>query len=193
MKRVLTILFLGICALNYAQTKYTYYLTGRPFSVERNNAIRTVGLEWNILFTYAGNDVVETQGLESINKNNDSVSALVGTETKLGEEWLNTFYAQVDEEEKIQNKIRKEIKEQAHYKEMDRKMVETFLFFTKEKKWFHSLYTVYIVGLSRDQIVMTYASHGSFSVKVKKKKQIINLLDSSKGTLPFTLPQNGIF
>ena len=82
----------------------SYYLTGRPFSFERNNAIKEVGFRWGLNISYAGNDVAEALGLTAIAAANDSVERIMVQ--SFGAEWLGTFYEQVDQEEALHQRIR---------------------------------------------------------------------------------------
>lgn len=190
MKIVLTILSFVLVFSAGAQMKYTYYLTGRPFSVERNNAILTVGSNWKIDFVYAGNDVIEMNGFEKIQTHNDSVSKLIGTTTQHGEEWFNIFYSEVDTEEAQQQKMRTWIKDDLHFAEIEAKLIETFILFHQKKGLFGIRYQAFLVGQEKTDLTRTFATHAVYKVKVKKKK--LKCTDTSIGKLPFTLPQNGI-
>jgi hypothetical protein len=94
------ILLIGLAV--HAQA--TYYLTGRPFGFERNNAIKEVGFRWGLNISYAGNDVAEALGLTAIAAANDSVERMMVK--SYGAEWLGAFYNQVDQEEALHQRIR---------------------------------------------------------------------------------------
>lgn len=190
MKLILTIITFAFLLVANAQMKYTYYLTGRPFSVERNNAIRTVGSGWKITFEYAGNDVIEMNGFDKIQAHNDSVSKLIGTATKHGEEWINVFYSEVDAEEAQQQTIRSLVKNDRHYAEIEARLIETFLLMERKDGIFGTKYFIYAVGQNRDDDKRTFISNAVYRVKLKKKK--LKCLDTARAKLPFTLSQNGI-
>jgi len=95
--------FVFFIGLN-ASAQASYYLTGRPFGFERNNAIKEVGFRWGLNISYAGNDVAEALGLTAIAAANDSVERIMVQ--SYGAEWLGTFYAQVDQEEALHQRIR---------------------------------------------------------------------------------------
>ncbi|MFM7387161.1 MAG: hypothetical protein ACKO5L_03280, partial [Bacteroidota bacterium] len=75
------VFFIGLNASGQA----SYYLTGRPFSFERNNAIKEVGFRWGLNISYAGNDVAEALGLTAIAAANDSVERIMVQ--SYGAEW----------------------------------------------------------------------------------------------------------
>lgn len=193
MKYFLTLIVLSFVWTVSAQLKYTYYLTGRPDNVERNNAILTVGKSWDIDFEYAGNDVVEMKGLEAILKHNDSVSALIGLETKLGIEWQTYFFSSVDKEQTIQELIRGEVKATESYKLKSNELFEPFLLMTRKKKClgkFNYKYTIYTVGQLKVDEQRKFQSVAIYRYDTAKKK--LKQLNLSNNELPFILPQNGI-
>ena len=102
--RAIWVGFVFFIGLNVS-AQASYYLTGRPFSFERNNAIKEVGFRWGLNISYAGNDVAETLGLTAIAAANDSVERIMIK--SYGAEWLITFFAQVDQEEALHQRIRK--------------------------------------------------------------------------------------
>lgn len=193
MKTIVTLVALCIVWTGLTQTKYTYYLTGRPDNVERNNAILTIGKSWDILFEYAGSDIVEMQGLEKIQKHNDSVSQLIAKETKLGEEWQTYFFSSVDKEQTAQQLIREEIKVIDSYIAKSSELFEPFLLMTRKKKCLSKLnfkYTVYLVGQLKTDEQRKFITVGKYRYNTSKKK--IRELSVSSSELPFFLPQNGI-
>jgi hypothetical protein len=101
MRHLSLMFFLVAYLVGYTQT---YYLTGRPFPLERNNAIKEVGKQWGIDVKYAGDDLVEAVGLDSLNQLIDAQYALI--QTKKGPEWLGDFFKQVDEVQAIHEEIR---------------------------------------------------------------------------------------
>jgi hypothetical protein len=101
--RAIWVGFVFFIGLNVS-AQASYYLTGRPFSFERNNAIKEVGFRWGLNISYAGNDVAEALGLTAIAAANDSVERIMVQ--SFGAEWLGTFYAQVDQEEALHQRIR---------------------------------------------------------------------------------------
>lgn len=102
--RAIWVGFVFFIGLNVS-AQASYYLTGRPFSFERNNAIKEVGFRWGLNISYAGNDVAEALGLTAIAAANDSVERIMIK--SYGAEWLITFFAQVDQEEALHQRIRK--------------------------------------------------------------------------------------
>lgn len=193
MKTIVTFVALCLVYTSLAQSKFTYYLTGRPDNIERNNAILIVGKSWDILFEYAGNDVVEMQGLEAILKHNDSVSELIGKETKLGVDWQTYFFASVDKEQIVQQLIREEIKLKESYIAKSNELFEPILLMTRKKRCFSKLkfkYTVYLVGQMKTDEQRKFVTVGKYSYTIPKKK--IKELGVSSKELPFLLPQNGI-
>lgn len=172
------------------QAHYTYYLTGRPYSIEHNNAIKTVGEEWKISFEYAGSDVIEMAGLEKINALNDSISLLIGDKTGLGEGWQTVFYAEVSVEEEKQQLIRKLVQIDPFLIEMQKQLFETFLLVEKKRCFFKKRYYVYLVGQLKTDESRKFASHGKY--KVNLKKMSAKLVSSKLEALPFSIVQNGI-
>jgi len=101
MRPFYLIFFLLAHVIGYSQT---YYLTGRPFPLERNNAIKEVAKQWGLDVKYAGNDVVEAVGLDELNKEVDRVDSIIAL-TK-GKEWLSYFFSEVDKQQAIHELIR---------------------------------------------------------------------------------------
>jgi hypothetical protein len=174
----------------FGQNQSIYYLTGRPYTIERNNAILTTGKIWNIDFVYAGNDVIEMNGFDKIQSHNDSVNKLIGSNTKHGEDWLNIFYSEVDREEAQQQQIRSWVKEDQQYAEIEFKLLETFLLMKRKDGIFGTKYFIYVVGQIKSDTKNVFATHAVYRAKIKNKK--LKLISTESEKLPFILPQNGI-
>lgn len=190
MRFFLLLIWFGLNLSSVFGQKYLYYLTGRPFNVEYNNAILAVGKEWNISFEYAGNDVIEMNGLEKINSHNDSVSKLIRTKTGHGENWLNILFSEVALEDEKQRLIRNWVQEDFFYTETEAKLIEPFLLIERKKCLFKVKSYVFIVGQLKNEEVKSFNSYGKY--KVNEKKRSVKLVSKKIGKIPFSLPQNGI-
>ena len=154
----------------------TYYLTGRPFGFERNNAIKEVGFRWGLNISYAGNDVAETLGLTAIAAANDSVNHVM--EKSYGAEWLGTFYAQVDQEEALHQRIR-----QALNPITDGAGSNRFILIRKLDKQRYEAFQL-DASSSHTRCIARYL--GKVKRRVRMKQQ------ESGCDLPYDFPQNGI-
>lgn len=172
----------------HAQKNLTYYLMGRPFSVERNNAIIEVGKSWDLTIEYAGQDKIELNGLEYYNKHNDSVSKLI--EREIAVDWLNLFYALVDQEEIDQNRIRDYIKQEVSFSETSDLLFQPFLLMEKKKCRKKSIYTIYLIGQLKSDEQRTFYTHLIYKYNTRKKS--LKLKSEKKTELKMFLPQNGI-
>jgi hypothetical protein len=176
MRHLSLMFFLAAYLVGFTQT---YYLTGRPFPLERNNAIKEVGNQWGIDVTYAGGDVVETYGLDSLNRLIDAQYALI--QMKKGPEWLGDFFKQVDEVEAIHKEIRQfvlntEFIPRGNYPE--RKLI-----IARINKRKFSVVVVEVVSSDR-VICMT-----ELMVRWTKRKKLTALEGCS---VPYQFPENGI-
>ncbi|NDB35941.1 MAG: hypothetical protein EB023_11520 [Flavobacteriia bacterium] len=174
IRSIIVGLFLGSYALCAAQC--TYFLTGRPFGFERNNAIKEVGFRWGITVCYAGNDVAEELGLSAIAAANDSVQ--VRMEKSHGAAWLTAFYQEVDREEQWQNKVRMAlVKKEGNggnnryvlVRNLGKRKCEAFML---------------DVSTSKTQCL------GWYRGKVKRNVKLIK--QASECTLPYDFPENGV-
>jgi hypothetical protein len=176
MRPFYIIFFLFAHFIGYSQT---YYLTGRPFPLERNNAIKEVGKQWGIDVKYAGNDVVEAVGLDSLNQLIDDQYALI--QAKKGSEWLGDFFKQVDEVQVIHEEIRhyvlySQFLPRGDYPE--RKMI-----IARSNK---RTYRVVVVEVESSERITCLSE---CIVRWTKRKK----LTPQKGcSLPFQFPENGI-
>ena len=168
---------------SFTLVSQTYYLTGRPFSFERNNAIKEVAFRWNFTMNYAGNDVVDAVGLDSLNRYNDSIHKLIGVQSGLGNDWLNGLYEQTDKEELIHEKIRNQLRVQPLFILKTKNYVEHFILVTKLPKRKH--YKAIVWSKNAEGITCL----ASFDCKLKRKVAVKNLDDCQ---LPYEIPQNGL-
>lgn len=176
MQRIFIFLFLAVHAVGYTQT---YYLTGRPFPLERNNAIKEVGKQWGIDVNYAGNDVVEAVGLDSLNQLIDAQFAII--QAKKGPEWLENFYKQVDRVEGIHKDIRQFVLNSQYIPRgiyPERKLI-----IARINKRKFSVVAVEVVSSDR-VICMT-----ELMVRWTKRKK---LTVQNECSLPYEFPENGI-
>jgi hypothetical protein len=168
---------------SFTLVSQTYYLTGRPFSFERNNAIKEVAFRWNFTMNYAGNDVVDAVGLDSLNRYNDSIHKLIGVQSGLGNDWLNGLYEQTDKEELIHEKIRNQLRIQPLFILKTKNHVENFILVTKLPKRKH--YKAIVWSKNAEGVTCL----ASFDCKLNRKVAVKNLNDCQ---LPYAIPQNGL-
>lgn len=174
--------FLGATINTYSQTMY---LTGRPYSFSRNNAIKEVGRSWGFKVEYAGEDVVNEIGLDSLNRQMDHFDAVIA-KTK-GIFWLGEFYVEVDSIEILHNKLRDELRRvktaatdpiQSGTQFFERQII----LFEQKKNRFRAV------------VISTRSTHetlceSEFLMHLRKRIRI------KKGTgcsLPYQFPENGI-
>lgn len=167
-------LFFAFYALCSAQC--SYFLTGRPFGFERNNAIKEVGFRWGITVCYAGNDVAEELGLSAIAAANDTVQ--VRMEKTHGAAWLTAFYQEVDREEQWQNKVRMALAKKEEKGEKNQYILVRNLG--------KGLCEVFLLDASTAKTQCLSWYRGKVKRKVKLTKQ------ASECTLPYGFPENGI-
>ncbi|HET6242910.1 MAG: hypothetical protein H0V01_14580 [Bacteroidetes bacterium] len=182
---LISVLLLIGCFSN--PTKFhVLYEVGRPASIEYNNAKRTVGEKWNILWVYADDNRVETTGYEKIGSHNDSVMAVIAK--KKGENWQEKFYSQLDEELIKQNRIREKLKSNKEYELVSEKLIEPYILFkTKNKK--QSKYEVHIVGQKKEDPSEGFITLCKFDFKPLKSP---HSFDCKEQSLTLFFPQNGI-
>jgi hypothetical protein len=162
-------------------------------SIERNNALITVGLENKINFTFAGNDVIELKGIEYFVNYNDSISKVIAA-TKLGEDWLNGIYTKTDQEEIRQNAVRELARKNKYFETKGQELFQAIILLKKRegKKTDPDArgYKVYVVGQLKNDETRKFNTHLIFRYNKKKNKMIIK--SHKVGPLPFSLPQNGL-
>jgi hypothetical protein len=176
MRPFYIIFFLFAHFIGYSQT---YYLTGRPFPLERNNAIKEVGKQWGIDVKYAGNDVVESVGLDSLNQLIESQHALI--QAQRGSDWLGDFFKQVDEVQAIHDEIRRYVLNNQYIPQGD--YPERKLIIARSNK---RTYRVVVVEVESTERV---TCKSEYMVRWTKRKK----LTTKEGcSLPFQFPENGI-
>lgn len=158
-------------------------------SIERNNALMTVGLENKINFEYAGNDVIELKGIEYFVNYNDSISKVIAA-AELGEDWLNGIYSKTDQEEIQQNAVRDIVRKNKYFETASHELFQPIIILKKGKGKKNEKYKVYVVGQLKVDESRKFNTHLIFRHN-KKKNQLI-LKSHKVGPLPFTLPQNGL-
>lgn len=173
--RAIWVGFVFFFGLN-ASAQESYYLTGRPFSFERNNAIKEVGFRWGLNISYAGNDVAEALGLTAIAAANESVNHMM--EKSYGAEWLGAFYAQVDQEEALHQRIR-----QALNPISDGAGSNRFILIRKLDKKRYEAFQL-DASSSHTRCIARYLGKAKRKVRMKQQE--------GGCELPYDFPQNGI-
>ena len=162
-------------------------------SIERNNALLTVGLENKINFEYDGNDIIELKGIEYFVNYNDSISKVIAA-TKLGEDWLNDIYSKTDQEEIRQNVVREIVRKNKYFETKDHDLFQAIILLKKRKGKKTDPdargYKIYVVGQLKSDETRKFNTHLIFRYNNKKNK--LFLKSNKVGPLPFTLPQNGL-
>jgi hypothetical protein len=181
MKRIFA---LFIFCLHGCLVAQTYYMTGRPFSYERNNAIIETANSWGFKVVYVGGDLVENLGMDSINNMNARFESKQSEKLK-GEEWLGTFFTATDKIEKSHSQIRDAVKLTNEYlhamKTHEELIVLVQIDSTKRKK-----YGAYILGVESQGAVACLQKF------IVKKRCRVSLKPDVDCELPYEIPQNGI-
>jgi len=181
MKRIFALFIFCLHGWLVAQT---YYMTGRPFSYERNNAIIETANSWGFKVVYFGGDIAENLGMDSINNMNARFESEQSGKLK-GEDWLGTFFLATDKVERSHGQIREAVKSTSEYinatKTHEELMVLVQMDSTKRKR-----YGAYILGVESQGAV---ACLQKFSIK---KRCRVSLKPNVDCELPYEIPQNGI-
>lgn len=182
-------LLLVFIQLNHAWGQRCVYIqTGRPFSLERNNAFRTIGKEVNLTFTYDGGDVYNEQIHGSIEYYNDSIIKVV--QTMHPNFTLDQLFQKVQDEEKTQEKIGELVRSSLAYKGWkDPQQSSSRLLYNRNNNGrSYTVFRIYQVT-SSDGNNWKVAQVFVCSLKNNRVREI-----QVKSTqLPFTFPINGIF
>ena len=181
MKRIFALFIFCLHGWLVAQT---YYMTGRPFSYERNNAIIETANSWGFKVVYVGGDLVENLGMDSINNMNARFESKQSGKLK-GDDWLGAFFTATDKVEKSHGQIREAVKLTIEYIKAtithEELMVLVQMDSTKSKR-----YGAYILGVESQGAV---ACLQKFSVK---KRRCVTLKPDVYCEIPYEIPQNGI-
>lgn len=148
-----------------------YYLTGRPFGLERNNAIKEIGNRWGLEIAYAGGDIFEALGIDSVNSVNQKVA------DQRGENWLTEFYLAVDKEEMRHQKIREGFLNTSKRKED----YTTLIHHHKGKKYI--LLEVSIPGEGAALCMSAYMCRLGRKISIRPYETC---------KIPYAIPQNGL-
>ena len=181
MKRIFALFIFCLHGWLVAQT---YYMTGRPFSYERNNAIIETANSWGFKVVYVGGDLTENLGMDSINNMNARFESEQRRKLK-EDDWLGAFFTATDKVEKSHHQIREAVKLTSEYinatKTHEELIVLVQIDSIKRKR-----YGAYILGIESQGAV---ACLQKFSVKKRRRVALKPDLDCE---LPFEIPQNGI-
>jgi hypothetical protein len=181
MKRIFALFIFCLQGWLVAQT---YYMTGRPFSYERNNAIIETANSWGFKVVYVGGDLAENLGIDSINNMNAKFESEQSGKLK-GEDWLGTFFLATDKVEKSHSQIREAVKMTGEYlnatKTYEELIVLVQIDSTKRKR-----YGAYVLGVESQGAVVCL-----HKFRVKKRYRVA-LKPDVDCELPYEIPQNGI-
>jgi hypothetical protein len=186
MRSSLVLLFTWCLFRVFAQ-EYVYIQTGRPHSLERNNAFRTVGKTWGMAYTYQGGDVYDEAVHGSIESYNSSI--LKKVQAKHPEVTLERIQTEVDLEVKQQEELTSLIQSSLFFKTWKHKeMASTLLLFDRQRgKKMYLIYRIYPVYKENGH---HYELGQVYKCNLKTKQ--VRLLNVKTTTLPFVFPENGI-
>lgn len=167
--------------------EYVYIQTGRPLPLERNNAFRTVGKTWGIVFTYQGGDVYDEAVHGSIESYNNSV--LKQVQVTHPEVTLEKLQEEVDFEINRQVELTSLVQSSLLFKTWKHKeMASTLLLFDRQRgKKMYFVYRIYPVYQENGQ---HYELGQVYKCNLKNKH--VRLLNVKSTALPFGFPENGI-
>lgn len=181
MKRILGLFIFCLHGLLSAQT---YYMTGRPFSFERNNAIIETANSWGFKVVYAGGDLSENLGMDSINEMNARFESKQSGKLK-GEDWLGAFFLATDKVEKSHHQIREAVKLTSEYFNATNTYEEVLVLVQMDSSK-RKRYGAYVLGVESQGAL---ACLQKFSVKKRRRVALKPDVDCE---LPYEIPQNGI-
>ena len=181
MKRIFVLFIFCLHGWLVAQT---YYMTVRPFSYERNNAIIETANSWGFKVVYVGGDLVENLGMDSINNMNARFESEQRGKLK-EEEWLGAFFLATDKVEKSHRQIREAVKLTSEYINAT-KTHEELIVLVQMDSTKSNRYGAYILVIESQGAV---ACLQKFSVKKRRRVALKPYVDCE---LPFEIPQNGI-
>lgn len=162
----------------------TFYLTGRPFSFERNNAMVEAATKWGFSVAYVGGDLMETMGMDSINALNESFITKRGGKLK-GEDWLASYFVEVDVQEKRHQDIRRALNTSNYILSAKKAYREVYIM-VQNKPTEAKRFDAFVLGIaSQGQVVCTQ----KLSVKSGRRVRFKPVDDCQ---IPYEIPQNGI-
>ena len=163
--------FILLLGFHFVCSAQQYYLTGRPYTLERNNAIIEVGKRWGLTIEFVGGDVYDETGVDSINRINDRAAKLKG------ENWTALFYEEVDQLEGLHNEIRKA------FSQSSMSLGGGSILVTSIKR---KMYHVTLIDINNQG---TSTCKGMYRCRVKRR-MAFRLEKTCQ--IPYAIPQNGL-
>lgn len=142
------------------------------------------GNSWGFKVRYAGGDLAETFGMDSINEMNKKFESQKSDKLKEGD-WLGTFFTASDKVEKSHNHIREAVKLTREYLNATKTYQEVLILVqadsTKSKR-----YGAYVLGVESQGVVVC-----TQKFRVIYRRRVL-LKPGLNCTIPYEIPQNGI-
>jgi hypothetical protein len=183
MKKLIFLLLPIIC-ISWKTKTYTIYETGRPASVEYNNAKRIIGKSWNINWIYADERVANKLGHEAMGNHNDSVRALIAKDK--GDKWQTLFYNEVQHELRVHDELRERIRQKREFKTIEDKAFEPIILFETKNR---EKYIVHIVGQLKEDEKRAFQTLCKFNIQKSTPDFSMNC---KKQPLTICFPENNI-
>ena len=170
----------------YAQP-FIYLQTGRPNSLERNNAFRSVGKDYDLIFAYEGGDVYDEKIHGTIDHYNDSILLLA--QIKHPQLTFDRILQFVDDESRNQEKASALVQSSFDYKgwKSTQQSTDKLLFSRKRNSLHYAVYRIYQENSTQGiswKVAQVFRCNLRNN-RVKQKQQV-------SADLPFTFPVNGI-
>jgi hypothetical protein len=175
--------------LNHSWSQHFVYIqTGRPYTLARNNAFKTIGKDVNLTFTYDGGDVYNEQIHGSIEQYNDSIIKVV--QAFYPDFTLDQLFQLVQDEETKQDKIGELVRATQGYKGWKHPQQSSSQLLYNRNKNGRS-YTVFRIYQATSNGGNNWLVAQAFVYSLKNNRVREIQVKSTK--LPFTFPINGIF
>ena len=176
------VLLLAIPFLTSAQKQIevVLYESGRPLGFEFNNAKRTVGKEWGVIFQ-------TSNGISSDSLSKSSLHSNTILSDKYGSNWNELFFKEVAIELKAQNSMRELIKEKSYFKDLKipQAKIELQPICKCKKKYLAKVVGQQLQGDKKPFVIY-------LKVKVNLSKKKLKLQSDTVEALDFEYRSNGI-
>jgi hypothetical protein len=162
MYKSITLIGLLLSFFGTAQ-KHTYYLIGRPYSFEYNNALQEIGEIWNVKFNYTLGDVYdETVATLAVDyqKHNEEVTAVI---CKKMPNCMNALFEAANTENVLQDSIRSVVMLNEDYLCKSSFLSESYILLDKKGKGNKQKYLIYLLGNRQSSATRTIETIAKYS------------------------------
>jgi hypothetical protein len=155
-----------------------------------NNALKTVGLSYQVTFTYSGSDVYDEDVLQKCERSNKRTNRFMTKRSGYGAAWMDSLMVRANHERILHDSLRTIVMRMPSFESSSKGLIEPILLVTANVENKQAIkYDLHLIGISENDDTRKWRRFAMFSFN---GHQAMPEKIPCSEDLPLVFPENGI-